>query len=46
MNNIPDVRYAVVESLGRAGVVLRRDPLFPEIRLEDSRIIIEALRGA
>ena len=44
MNNIPDVRYAVVESLGRAGVVLSRDPLFPGYRLEGFfRIIIEAL---
>ena len=43
-NNIPDVRYAVVESLGRAGVALSNDSLFSEYRQEGLlRIIIEAL---
>lgn len=34
-NNITDVRYAVVESFGRAGVALGRDPLRLKFLLEE-----------
>ena len=43
-NNSIDVRWAVVESLGKAGVALSREPLFPGYSPDKFlRVLIEAL---